>query len=77
MSKSQIYAEKLSAAHRRAVLAEILSQAACRLAGISVKSPKSAKKLSKSTDSTLTGLDVCSKTRLHVSNDKNLDYREL
>ena len=71
------YAEKLSAAHRRAILVEMFSEAACRLAGIAVNSPKSGENLSESTDSALTGLDVSGKTRLHVSNDKPLDHKEL
>ncbi len=40
--KSQSDTETLCAAHRRSVLVEILSEAACRLAGISVNSPKSS-----------------------------------
>lgn len=75
--KPRSYAEKLAAAHRRAVLVKIFSEAACRQAGISVNSPKSGKNLSESADSALTGLDVSGKTRLHVSNDKPLDHKEL
>ncbi|WP_077540501.1 hypothetical protein [Sedimentisphaera cyanobacteriorum] len=75
--KSPSYAEKLSAAHRRAILVEMFSEAACRLAGISVNSPKSGKNLSENADSALTGLDVSGKTRLHVSIDKPLEHKEL
>ena len=43
MSESETanYAETISAVHRRAELVEILSEALCRLAGISVNSSRS------------------------------------
>ena len=75
--KTENYAETLSIQHRRRVLVEILSEAACRLAGISVNPRENSKKLSNSSDFPLTELDLSSQTRLNVSDDKLFDNKEL
>jgi len=79
MSKSNPgnYAETISAQHRRTVLVEILSEAACRLAGISVNPRANSQFRSNSSESSLTELDLSGETRLHVSDDKLLDNKEL
>lgn len=79
MSKSNpgSYAETISTAHRRTVLVEILSEAACRLAGISVNPRTNSQFRSNSAESSLTELDLSSQTRLHVSDDNLLDNKEM
>ncbi len=55
----------------------ILAEAACRLAGISVKSPNSSRFCSKRADSSLTVLDLSSQIGINVCEDKPLDSKEL
>jgi hypothetical protein len=69
MQQLQSYAEMINAAQRRRDVVRILSKAACRLGGISLKQ--------KVSDSALTQLDLSRKIELNMSNDNTLDNKEL
>ena len=73
----QNYAESIDSSHRRTVLIEILSEASCRLSGISVKPQTGTKKPSKSAKPPLTELDLSDKTGLHVCDDKPFGNNEI
>jgi hypothetical protein len=65
------------ASARREELVALLSQAACRLAGICGKSSQKGTNLSESSKSSVRVLDLSSRKTIDTSVDKLLNYKEI